>query len=58
LILLTLEVKKENALSTLKANWIPVIGREKKPLFKLDGLIEAGHELIVERRPQFGLASN
>jgi hypothetical protein len=57
-ILLTLEVKEEDALPTLKADWIPVIGRKKKSLFKFDDLIEAGHELIVERRPQMGLGSN
>ncbi len=56
-ILLAFEVVEENTFAALKADGITVVGGEKKALFKIGDLIEAGHGLIVKRteagrRPQ------
>src|SRR5258708_23627867 len=48
-ILLAFEVVEKNTFAALKANGIPVVGGEKKALFKIGDLIEAGHGLIVKR---------
>jgi hypothetical protein len=48
-ILPAFEVVEENTSPALKAHGIAVVGREKKALFKIGDLIEAGHGLIVKR---------
>src|SRR5258708_35312194 len=48
-ILLAFEVVEKNTFAALKANGIPVVGGEKKALFKIGDLIEAGHGVIVKR---------
>jgi hypothetical protein len=56
-ILFALEVVEENTLAALKAHGISVVGGEKKTLFKIGDLIEAGHGLIVERTRSRGRLS-
>src|SRR5258707_13301054 len=48
-ILLAVEVVEENTFAALKANGIAVVGGEKKALFKIGDLREAGQGLIVKR---------
>ncbi len=48
-VLLALEVIEKNTFAALKAHRITVVGGEKKALFKIGNLIEAGHGFIVER---------
>src|SRR6202521_1898431 len=48
-ILLAFEVVEENTFAALKGDGIAVVGGEKKALFKIGDLIEAGHGLIVKR---------
>jgi hypothetical protein len=51
-ILLAFEVVKEDTFAALKRYWITVISGEKKALFKIGNLIEAGHASIVKRMKQ------
>src|SRR5258708_20264661 len=47
-ILLPFEVVEKNTFAALKANGIPVVGGEKKALFKIGDLIGAGRGVIAK----------
>ena len=54
-ILLAFEVVEKDTFAALKGNGITVVGGEKKALFNIGDLIEAGHGLIVKRTMEDGL---
>ncbi len=53
-ILFAFEVVEKNTFAALEAYRIAVVGGEKKTLFKINDLIEAGHIFIVERERRRG----